>query len=87
MQPNLHLLIMLKMWQMRINSKHKRVFLIWLAIYPLITVLFLFLGDYLLRFPLMIRTLILTLIAVPLAAYTILPFYNRIFHKWLNSGD
>ncbi len=72
---------------MHIHSKHKRVFLIWLAIYPLITVLFYLLGDYLLRYPLMIRTLVLTLIAVPLAAYIILPFYYRIFHKWLNEEN
>ncbi len=70
---------------MRINNKHKQVFLIWLAIYPLITILFYLLGGYLLRFPLMVRTLILTLIAVPLAAYFILPIYYRIFDKWLNN--
>ena len=85
MQVNLRLPIMLKHKHMSLNTKHKRVFLIWLAIYPLITVLFLLLGDYLARFPLMVRTLILTLIAVPIAAYIILPFYNRVFHKWLNN--
>ena len=66
------------------HIKHKRAFLVWLAIYPLITVLFLLLGDYLVNFAIPLRTLILTLIAVPLMAYVILPFYHRIFDKWLN---
>ena len=64
--------------------KHKRTFLIWLAIYPLVTLLFYLLGNILMPFPLPVRTLILTLIAVPVMAYVILPFYNKIFHKWLN---
>jgi antibiotic biosynthesis monooxygenase (ABM) superfamily enzyme len=66
------------------HIKHKRAFLVWLAIYPLITVLFLVLGDHLIIFPVPLRTLILTLIAVPIMAYVILPFYYRIFDKWLN---
>lgn len=66
------------------NIHHKRTFLIWLAIYPLITVLFLLMGDFLLQFPVPLRTLILTLIAVPVMAYLILPFYMKVFDKWLN---
>jgi antibiotic biosynthesis monooxygenase (ABM) superfamily enzyme len=64
-------------------TKHKRVFLIWLAIYPLITLLFYVLGGFLLQFPIPLRTLFLTLIAVPIMAYIILPFYNKVFAKWL----
>lgn len=71
---------------MRVNVKHKRAFLIWLAIYPLITLLFLLMGDFLIRFPIPIRTLILTGIAVPIVFYVILPFYNKVFAKWLESG-
>ena len=66
------------------NIQHKRAFLIWLAIYPLITILFGLLGDYLLRYPLAVRTFILTAIAVPIVFYLILPFYNSVFTKWLN---
>lgn len=63
---------------------HKRVFLIWLAIYPLITFLFWLIGDWVILFPLPVRTLIFTLIAVPVMAYIILPFYHKIFARWLN---
>lgn len=69
---------------MNANEKHKRAFLIWLAIYPLITFLFLLMGDMLIQYPLAIRTFILTAIAVPLVFYIILPFYNRLFKHWLN---
>lgn len=66
------------------HIQHKRALLVWLAIYPLVTVLFLLLGDFLLQFPLPVRTLFLTLIAVPIMAYLILPFYHKVFDKWLN---
>lgn len=66
------------------HNKHKRAFLVWLAIYPLVTLLFYLLGDLLLLVPLPLRTLVLTLIAVPLMSYLILPFYQKLFAKWLN---
>jgi antibiotic biosynthesis monooxygenase (ABM) superfamily enzyme len=63
---------------------HKRALLIWLAIYPLITALSYLLGDYLLMLPIVLRTFILTVIAVPIVVYLILPFYTRLFSKWLD---
>ena len=69
---------------MKNNIQHKRVFLIWLAIYPLITLIFFLFGEYLIKLPLLLRTLLLTGCIVPSMAYIILPFYNRIFAKWLN---
>ncbi len=64
---------------MSVNVKHKRAFLIWLAIYPLITIMFLLLGDHLIKFPLAVRTLILTLIAVPLMALSSCLFITGYF--------
>lgn len=67
------------------HIQHKSVFLIWPAIYPLITILFWLLGNYLTEYPLVVvRTFILTAIAVPIVVRLILPFYNKIFIKWLN---
>jgi antibiotic biosynthesis monooxygenase (ABM) superfamily enzyme len=66
------------------NIQHKRAFLTWLAIYPVITILFWLFGDLLIKIPLVIRTLILTLGLVPLLSYIILPFYYKVFNKWLN---
>lgn len=65
------------------HLQHKRTFLVWLAIYPLITLIFYSVGDQLLAFPLPLRTLILTLVVVPTMSYLILPFYHKIFKKWL----
>jgi antibiotic biosynthesis monooxygenase (ABM) superfamily enzyme len=65
------------------HEKHKRALLIWLAIYPLITILFYLLSDFIQDLPIPAKTLILTLIAVPLVVYFILPFYMKIFRRWL----
>ncbi len=66
------------------NIQHKRAFLIWLAIYPLITIIFYFFGEYLMKIPLPLRTLLLTGSMVPIMVYVLLPFYNRLFAKWLS---
>lgn len=66
------------------NEQHKRAFIIWLAIYPLITVLYYLLGSYLALLPLMVRTFILTVIAVPVMFYFLVPLLNKIFRSWLN---
>jgi antibiotic biosynthesis monooxygenase (ABM) superfamily enzyme len=68
------------------NIQHKRAFLTWFAIYPIITLLFWLFGDLLIKIPLVFRTLILTLGLVPLLSYVILPFYYKVFNKWLNNG-
>ncbi|GAA4320809.1 hypothetical protein [Flaviaesturariibacter amylovorans] len=65
------------------HEKHKRAFLVWLAIYPLITFLLFALGGVLQRMPLLLRTFVLTIIAVPTVFYVILPLYQRWFRNWL----
>jgi antibiotic biosynthesis monooxygenase (ABM) superfamily enzyme len=64
---------------MKIDNNHKRVFIIWLGIYPLITLLLYLLGDALIKFPLPLRYLMLTAIAVTVLAYIILPILHKIF--------
>lgn len=68
------------------HDKDKRAFLIWLAIYPLITLLFLLMGDFLVKYLLAVRTFILTAVAVLIVFYVILPFYNRLFKQWINQN-
>jgi antibiotic biosynthesis monooxygenase (ABM) superfamily enzyme len=36
------------------------------------------------KYPLILRTFILTIIAVPIVSYVILPAYSRLFKQWLN---
>jgi uncharacterized protein len=63
--------------------RYKIVALTWLAIYPLITAVFYFLGDYLLRLPLGFRTLVVTAIIVPAMLYVVMPFMTPLFARWL----
>ncbi len=70
---------------MKPNEKHKRAFIIWLAIYPLITILSLSLGSYLIDLPLYVRTLITSIIAVPIMFYGLVPLLNKLFRNWLNN--
>lgn len=57
--------------------------MVWLAIYPSITLLVLFFGPQLAQLPLMLRTLVLTAILVPLLVFILLPLLNRTFGSWL----
>lgn len=68
---------------MNTKTKHKTTFLIWLAIYPLITLISYLFGEYLAIIPTPLRTLILTVFLVPVMVYILLPLYTRIFAKWL----
>lgn len=65
------------------NIHHKRTFLTWLAIYPLITIMFWVFGEYLMLISLPLRTLVLTLVLVPLLSYVVIPYFNKVFAKWL----
>lgn len=64
--------------------KYKMAILIWLAIYPSITLLLFLLGPALLDLPLMLRTLTLTVILVPLMVFVLLPMMTRLFRGWLS---
>ncbi|MGB3465299.1 MAG: hypothetical protein WBA74_08515 [Cyclobacteriaceae bacterium] len=66
-------------------KKLKTIFIIWIAIYPTITLIQFFFGEQLAEFPLMIRTFILTIILVPAMVLLLIPFWNRIFDL-VNSG-
>ena len=63
--------------------KYKMAILIWCAIYPTINLLFFLLNGVLAPYPMPIKTLVLTLILVPLMVYVFLPFINKNFGKWL----
>lgn len=62
-------------------KKLKTVFIIWIAIYPAITLLLFIAGDQLVQIPLLFRTLLLTGVLVPLMVYFLIPFWTWIFHK------
>ncbi len=63
----------------------KMAVIIWLGIYPVITILVYLLFPFMARhnWPLPLRTLLLTLIAVPLMAFVVLPFLQKLLKNWL----
>lgn len=54
-------------------SVHRRALITWLAVYPTITVALGLLGPATAHLPLPLRTLILTAVVVPTAAYGLIP--------------
>ncbi len=65
-------------------KKWKMAVLIWLAIYPLITLIFILLGPHLIRInPLPLRTLIITLVAVPIMVFILIPILQKLLQNWL----
>lgn len=63
--------------------RYKLFLLTWLAIYPLITFILHFFGEFLNLLPLPIRTLILTGILVYLMTYWVMPMLMKLFRRWL----
>ena len=68
---------------MKQPPKWKFAVMVWLAIYPAITVLQFLIGDVLVRLPVPLRTLILTGILVPLMVFVLLPLLRRLLGSWL----
>jgi len=59
-------------------SKHQLALMIWIAVFPTLTVLNLVLGDLLAPLPVIVRTLVLVTIAVPIVIYAAMPQLHRI---------
>lgn len=69
---------------MKPPKKWKMAILIWLAIYPTITLLFLFFGkQFALIEPLPLRTFVITIVVVPLMVFLIIPFLQKLMAGWL----
>jgi antibiotic biosynthesis monooxygenase (ABM) superfamily enzyme len=68
---------------MKAPPRWKTAVLIWMAIYPSITVLMLLFGEQLGRFPVPVRTLMLTVVLVPLMVFVLLPALQKLFARWL----
>jgi len=70
---------------MKPPKKWKMAIMIWIAIYPTITLIFMFFGkDLMLINPLPLRTFLLTLVVVPLMTFVLIPLLQKILGTWLN---
>lgn len=59
-------------------TKHQLALMIWVAVFPTLTVLNLFLGDLLADLPSVIRTFVLATVAVPIVIYGVMPRLHRV---------
>ena len=58
-------------------TKHQLALMIWLAVFPTLTVLNLALGDWLGTLTPIVRTFVLATIAVPIVIYGLMPHWPR----------
>ena len=58
-------------------SKHQLALMIWLAVFPTLTVLNLLLGEWLATLSPVLRTFVLATIAVPVVIYGLMPQLHR----------
>jgi antibiotic biosynthesis monooxygenase (ABM) superfamily enzyme len=63
--------------------RHKLALVVWLAIYPTITLLLHFGGPVINDWALPLRTLALTGVVVPTMVFLLLPGLQRVFAGWL----
>jgi antibiotic biosynthesis monooxygenase (ABM) superfamily enzyme len=52
--------------------------MIWLAVFPTLTVLNVVLGDWLQTLPAVLRTFVLATVAVPIVIYSVMPQLHRL---------
>ena len=69
---------------MKQPTKWKFAVMVWIAIYPAITVLTFLIGDSINNLPLPIKTLIMTGILVSLMIFVLLPLLRKLLGNWLN---
>lgn len=59
-------------------TKHQLALMIWVAVFPTLTVLNLALGDALAEVPSVLRTFVLATVAVPIVIYGLMPRLHRV---------
>jgi antibiotic biosynthesis monooxygenase (ABM) superfamily enzyme len=64
-------------------SKHQLALMIWLAVFPTLTVLNLALGGWLSTLSPVVRTFVLATIAVPIVIYGLMPQLHRLRRRLL----
>lgn len=69
---------------MKPPPKWKTAVLIWVAIYPSITLLSVLFGEQLQHLALPLRTLVMTGILVPLMVFVLLPVLQKLLKPWLH---
>lgn len=66
-------------------TKHQLALMIWVAVFPTLTVLNLLLGDALADLPSVLRTFVLATVAVPIVIYGLMPRLHKVRARILTS--
>ena len=66
-------------------SKHQLALMIWVAVFPTLTVLNLLLGDLLAGMPAVLRTFVLATVAVPIVIYGLMPRLHRLRARFVRA--
>ena len=69
---------------MKQPPKWKFAIMVWLAIYPTITLVSFLIGDIIKSWPLPFKTLLMTGILVPLMFFVLLPLLRKFLGEWLH---
>jgi antibiotic biosynthesis monooxygenase (ABM) superfamily enzyme len=59
-------------------NKHQLALMIWLCVFPTLTVINLALGDWLRTMSTVLRTFVLATVAVPIVIYALMPHLHRL---------
>lgn len=63
--------------------KWKMTIVSWLALYPAVTLVFILFGNLLIQVPLLLRTMLVTVVVMLLMSYVLMPRMTRWFAFWL----
>jgi len=59
-------------------GKHQLALMIWMAVFPTLTIINLAVGDWLSTLPALLRTFVLATVAVPIVIYGLMPLLHRL---------
>jgi antibiotic biosynthesis monooxygenase (ABM) superfamily enzyme len=65
-------------------SRHQLALMIWLCVFPTLTVINLVLGDWLRTLSPVVRTFVLSTVAVPIVIYGLMPHVGRLRQKLIS---
>lgn len=68
---------------MQAPKKWIMALLVWMVIYPAISILSIVLGDWLFQLHVLIRTLAMSVILVPFMIFIAMPLIVKLFKNWL----
>jgi len=68
-------------------SKHQLALMIWLCVFPTLTLINLAFGDWLGTMSPVLRTFVLATIAVPIVIYGLMPYLHRLRVRLLAAGE